>query len=745
MIVATVHRIGARPERFAFPASVRGITRSLPVHHIGGDREHALGVCRVSIGWVLAYLLHEAGNQAGRDQIDAIVVVAELRCGFVTFVLKVDYQSCRVARDTHFSILDRAQTIGNHRKAGDPERHRPQNVAIVQRHLQALVEVLVVHVVDTVHCMHVGAGQPLHGVVELLHDVVVVEEIAGNRQCLGGDLIAGYLIAAAIDRIEQRLGEIDAGAEELHLLAEPHGRDATGDSVVVAPERSHQIVVLVLQRGRVFADLNAVALKGGRHVVRPENRDVRFGRWTEIVERVQHSIAALGHQSASIQIHSADAFGCPIGIAAEQRIIVRRAKESDDAELLHQLVPELLSPRFVQNAVLEIAFDVDVQEGGDAADRHRRAVSFLDRAEICEVGPLERFLRVRGGLCYVMTVELCHRGKIFEGTHLLRQFFALPNDFVGRPHVVDLGSFFALDFEQPIDPVKRHSPVVADDTSAPVGIRKAGDDPGPSGAHDFRGVGVEHAVIVGLAVFREGLVHGRIGSEPGGLQACLDHAQAPVRENCPLERLIGLETHDDLVVAIDKARLVRQQRRGSRCIDRKDPFLPFVREIRLQLGPDCLCALRRSRQKFLAPLIGRNVTDDEIPNVDGGGPIARSKAFPAVARVYFLLSSCASLHGTSPRGCIRIVAPHSAIDPESLRLLTPIFAARALRRLIYVKLPTDENGAIAKVQQSTPNLTSCGPCTSGVTRSSRMRSRCDLSENRACLPPRANVTAWLTG
>jgi hypothetical protein len=35
-------------------------------------------------------------------------------------------------------------------------------------------------------------------------------------------------------------------------------------------------------------------------------------------------------------------------------------------------------------------------------------------------------------------------------------------------------------------------------------------------------------------------------------------------------------------------------------------------------------------------------------------------------------------------------------------------------------------------EQSTPNLTSCGPCTSGVTRCSRMRSRCDLSENRAC-------------
>ena len=190
-------------------------------------------------------------------------------------------------------------------------------------------------------------------------------------------------------------------------------------AVVVAPERPHQIVVLVLQRGRVLADLDAVALEGGRHVVRPENRDVRFGRRAEIVERVQHPIAALGHQRATIQIHSADAFGCPVGIAAEQRIIVGRTEEPDDAELLHQLVPELLRPCFVEKAVLQVALDVDVQEARDAPDRHRRAVGFLDRAEIGEVSPLERFLRIRSGLRYVVTVELCHRGEVLERAHLL--------------------------------------------------------------------------------------------------------------------------------------------------------------------------------------------------------------------------------------------------------------------------------------------------------------------------------------
>src|SRR5438045_3550969 len=52
---------------------------------------------------------------------------------------------------------------------------------------------------------------------------------------------------------------------------------------------------------------------------------------------------------------------------------------------------------------------------------------------------------------------------------------------------------------------------------------------------------------------------------------------------------------------------------------------------------------------------------------------------------------------------------------------------------------TDENGASAKVEQSTRNLISCDPCTSGVRRSSRMRSRCDQPEIE---PPMALLVSF---
>ena len=76
-------------------------------------------------------------------------------------------------------------------------------------------------------------------------------------------------------------------------------------------------------------------------------------------------------------------------------------------------------------------------------------------------------------------------------------------------------------------------------------------------------------------------MHRRIGIEAGRLQTGLNHAKAAEREDCPLERLVGLKTDDDFVVAIDIAGLMRQQRRGSFRINREHALLSLLREIRL--------------------------------------------------------------------------------------------------------------------------------------------------------------------
>jgi hypothetical protein len=240
---------------------------------------------------------------------------------------------------------------------------------------------------------------------------------------------------------------------------------------------------------------------------------------------VKDAIAALGHERLSVQTHSGHAFGRPIRVAAEQRVVFWRAQKSDDAKLLYKLIPQFLCASFVQSLFAQIPLDINIKERRYAANRHRRAVCFLHRAQIREISPLHRFLRVGGWMPDITIVEFGHGDEVFERAYLFRQLLPLADHFVGRPHIVDLPTFFLFDFEQPVDAIERHPPVIADDPAAAISVGQPGNDPGLSAAHDFRRIGVEHAVVVRLAIFSEGLMDVRIGFKAGGLKTRLDHAQ----------------------------------------------------------------------------------------------------------------------------------------------------------------------------------------------------------------------------
>ena len=139
-------------------------------------------------------------------------------------------------------------------------------------------------------------------------------------------------------------------------------------------------------------------------MVGPENRNVRLGCRAEICKRVQHAIAALGHQRAPVQIHTADALCRPITVSAEQRVVIGRSQKADYAKLLDQLIPELLSLAFVQNSLLKIPFDVDVEEARYPADGHCCPVRLLDRPQIGKVGPLECLLSIASRLRYIEAI-----------------------------------------------------------------------------------------------------------------------------------------------------------------------------------------------------------------------------------------------------------------------------------------------------------------------------------------------------
>ncbi len=100
---------------------------------------------------------------------------------------------------------------------------------------------------------------------------------------------------------------------------------------------------------------------------------------------------------------------------------------------------------------------------------------------------------------------------------MLRQLLPLANYFVGRPHVVDLLTFFPFDFDQAVNSVEGNAAVIANNPSTAIGVRQAGNDPRLPAFHDFRGIDVEDAIVVRLAIFREGLMNICIGFKAGRL------------------------------------------------------------------------------------------------------------------------------------------------------------------------------------------------------------------------------------
>ena len=247
-----------------------------------------------------------------------------------------------VAHRLDLGVLDRRQAVGGVRQPGDAAGERAQHVAVVQRHLDRLVAVLVVHVVDAVERVDVGLGEPVHHRIEPVHHLVIVQHVAGHGRELRPDLVAAHLVASAIERVQQGLGQVHARAEELHLLADAHRRDAAGDGAVVAPLRPHQVVGFVLDRAGVDRRLDGEALEAVGQARRPEHGEVGLGRRPEIVERVQHPEGRLGHQGAAVLAHAAQRLGDPHRVAGEELVVLGRAQEADDAPLDHHVVDDLL-------------------------------------------------------------------------------------------------------------------------------------------------------------------------------------------------------------------------------------------------------------------------------------------------------------------------------------------------------------------------------------------------------------------
>ena len=342
---------------------------------------------------------------------------------------------------------------------------------------------------------------------------------------------------------------------------------------------------------------------------------------------MQHPEGRLGHQGAAVLAHAAQRLGDPYRVAGEQLVVLGRAQEADDPPFDHHVVDELLRLLLGQLAGAQVALDVNVPEGRQPAGRHCRAVLLLDGSEIAEIGPLHGFARRRGRPRNVVAVVRRHLLQFLERADLLGKFLAQTDHVLGRMAVIELVPLTLLVGDQEIHAVQCDPTIVANDAAAPVGIGQAGDDVRRPRLADVRRIGVEHAVVVGLAVLGEDFAQERIGLVAVGFEAVCHHAPAAERHDRPLERRLGLQPDDQFVRLVDVAGRVRQDA-GRHLRDVEDAFFPLLHEQRLQGLPDAARTVGGPLQEGGVALVRRVIALDELAHVNSILPASRREAAP---------------------------------------------------------------------------------------------------------------------
>ena len=399
-------------------------TGCLTVNNVRGDGQHRLGRDCITVHGDCANLIHDGVNDGCCNIVCTVVIVTvgrEVSLGAV-----VDNQSGFVANRVNLRVLDSGQGVSNDGQASNTATHGANDLGIVQRHLDCLVGVAIVAVVDDVQGLDVGANNPVQHLFVLCPDLVEVERaVTLNGLVAFHDLLSAHLIAATVDGVEESLCRVHAGAEELHLLANAHGGNTACDGCVIAPVLTNLLIGFVLNGGGLNRDQCAEFLVALGELLIPEDGDVRLGCGAEVTQGLQETEGGLGNQGTSVFAEACIRPGCPVGVAGEDLIVIDRAQEAGNAELDDQRVDDLLGLELGEGSTIKIALEVAVEECGETADRHCGAVLGLHGGQVAEVGPLHCFVCVASGAGDVEAVVGCHLLELLQSLDLLRVLLAV--------------------------------------------------------------------------------------------------------------------------------------------------------------------------------------------------------------------------------------------------------------------------------------------------------------------------------
>jgi len=297
-------------------------------------------------------------------------------------------------------------------------------IGVDQSHLCCFIVVFVMHVMDHVQSSNVQMSQPVHHNVVFLHNLIIVQILAGDRLIFRSNLLFCLLIFTAVDSVQKAFCKVCTSAEELDLLTGLGSRYTAADGVIIAPYRTHYIIVLILDGACLYRNMSCIFLESFRKILRVQNSKVRLWGRSHVFQCVQETEIVLCNDRTSINTHTSNFQSSPYRVTGEQLIVGRDSCEFNHTEFHYQMVYQLLSLFLGQDSFFDISFDVDIKESRYTANAHCSTVLSFDSCKVSEVQPLNSFSCVLSRLGNVIAIGLCHNFHILQCSDLVSDLFS---------------------------------------------------------------------------------------------------------------------------------------------------------------------------------------------------------------------------------------------------------------------------------------------------------------------------------
>ena len=340
------------------------------------------------------------------------------------------------------------------------------------------------------------------------------------------------------------------------------------------------------------------------------------------------------NQRCSLYAHTSDGFRYPGRIASKEFVVFGGSQMAHQAQLNDKLIDQFLGFFFRQRPPLQIALDIDIQEGGRSSQRSGRSVVLLNTGQVSQVHKLYGLTSVGRRLAQVDSILCSHGLNFFQCAHLLAELFPDTDQLIGHRTVGHLNILLFL-LDQIIDAVERNSPVIADDPASSIGIGKAGQKAVMSCNLGSIGISIEHTFIVGFTEFMKTPFDFRIHFISVLLQGGFSHTDTAVEVDHAFERSICLKSYDHFVFLINVSRLKVIDTGNYVSFYIINTMFDLFQQQLFASVPDFFRSCGGSFQKRVVAAVGRYVFLNKIPYIDHVSPVSAIKSFPFFAHVIF--------------------------------------------------------------------------------------------------------------